>query len=254
MIDVTVTLHEDLHFFLAAPSRRRDINASFHVTRSVKDLIESLGVPHVEVDCILVNGACVGFDYLLKEGDAVSVFPPNLPPESTGCQEAELLRLCPPDRQNPAFLADVHLKTLARLLRMLGFDTLYDSGWDDNDLACISERENRVLLSRDTRLLMRNSVTRGLYVRSTNPDKQVIEVIRRFHLADRFCPFKRCISCNGEIAGIGREDLVDDCIPPAVRSRTDHFFRCAKCGKYYWNGSHVERMTGRIEKIRRETG
>ena len=254
MIDVTVTLHEDLHFFLATPSRRRNIAASFHVSRSVKDLIESLGVPHVEVDCILVNGASVGFDYLLKEDDAVSVFPPNLPAGSIGCPEAELLRLCPPDRQEPAFLADVHLKTLARLLRMLGFDTLYDSGWDDNDLARISEGENRVLLSRDTRLLMRNSVTLGLYIRSTNPDKQVIEVIRRFHLTDRFCPFKRCISCNGEIAGIKREDLAGDCVPPDVRSRTDRFFRCEKCGKYYWNGSHVEHMSRRIEQIRRETG
>lgn len=252
MIHVTVAFHEDLHFFLSDESRRGDSEASFHVTRSAKDLIESLGVPHVEVDCILVNGASVGFDYLLAENDRITVFPPGLSARSFGCKESELLRLSPPDRENPRFLADVHLKTLARLLRMLGFDTLYDRRWDDHDLARIAEQEGRVLLSRDTRLLMRNNVPRGFYVRSTNPDEQIVEAVIRYHLADRFDPFKRCINCNGEITEIDKEGIAAGEVPPGVKAGAGSIFRCTACGKYYWNGSHVERMRERIETIRRQ--
>ena len=236
MIQVTVKFHTDLYFFLHE-SRRSQSEVTFYVTRSVKDLIESLGVPHVEVGEILVNGAPVGFDYLLKTGDIVHVFPPNV-------------GLSPGPKQQIRFIADVHLKSLTRSLRMLGFDTLYDPLWHDVELARISENSSRVLLSRDTQLLMRSNVSRGLYIRSTDPGKQVIEVMKRFQLIETIDPFMRCISCNGAISDVKKEELNDDAVPPGVIKRTDRFYRCETCGKYFWDGSHVERMRKKIEDIR----
>ena len=187
MIRVTIRFHKDLSFFLSAKARDKDVEVSFLLTRSVKDLIESFGVPHVEVDLILVNGSPVGFNYLVDDGDVIVV--------------------SPPEPQNVTrFIVDVHLGTLARRLRMLGFDTLYDTSLDDRGLAEYSEEEDRALLSRDTQLLMRNRIACGLYVRSIHPTEQVVEVIKRFTLLERIDPFSRCISCNGcgEMMGKGK--------------------------------------------------
>ncbi len=252
MIRVAVTFHEDLFFFLPKGSSCGTIETSFHVTRSVKDLIESAGVPHVEVDCIVINGVPAQFDHLLEDGDSIHVFGPSVPSQSIDHRGETLPRLGPAPLEIPRYVADVHLKTLVRTLRMLGFDTLYNPKWEDNELAMISEREDRVLLSRDTQLLMRNNVTRGMYIRSTDPGKQVLEVIRRFHLSDRFDPLKRCISCNGEIRTITNEEAQLATIPSEIRERMDTFYRCGSCGKYYWNGTHVKRMLKRIENIRRQ--
>ncbi len=237
MIHVTCRFHDDLAFFLRGGTRN-EFEASFHVTRSVKDLIESFGVPHVEVGGILVNSTVAGFDYLLTDGDTIGVFPAIPVPG----EPAVLVR----------FVADVHVKTLARYLRMLGFDTLYNRHWVDEELAQLSEKEERILLSRDTRLLMRKNVSRGMYIRSIHPRKQVIEVLRRYDLSNRIDPFVRCISCNGEIHKVEEAHIEHGSIPQRVLERTDMFFRCGTCGKYYWNGSHVEKMLNRIEDIRRE--
>ena len=197
-------------------------------------MIESFGVPHVEIDLVLVNGLPVGFDYLVCNGDWVYVLPP----------------LDPISLDIPRFIADVHIKTLARRLRMLGFDTLYSRTLADHKLAEYSKNEDRVLLSRDTQLLMRNAVTRGLYIRSTHPPEQVLEVIKRFNLLEKITPLSRCILCNGEIASIQKGEIPVNAIPPAVRERTDAFCRCNGCGKYYWKGSHVDRMLKILSEIR----
>lgn len=252
MKHVTVRFHEDLVFFLRRSNSSGEIPVTFHVTRSVKDMAESLGVPHVEIDFILVNGLSVGFDYLLKDGDSVSIFPQSAANESIPANKERIVHLSPVKKDSRRFVADVHVKTLTRYLRMLGFDTLYDREWEDVYLASISENEDRTLLSRDTRLLMRNNVSRGMYIRSLNPQTQVIEVIRRYQLSDKIDPFTRCISCNGRIARVENNRLTASRVPPEVLARNDTFHRCESCGKYYWNGSHVKKMQKRIEDIRRE--
>ena len=176
----------------------------------------------------------VVFEYLVCNGDWIYVLPP----------------LVPAPLDNPRFIADVHLKTLARRLRMLGFDTLYDRTLEDHTLAEQSKSEGRVLLSRDTQLLMRNTVTHGLYIRSTDPAKQVLEVIKRFSLLEKITPFRRCIPCNGEIVCVPKGEIPLNAIPPAVWEREDTFYRCNSCGKYYWKGSHVDRMLKTLSEIR----
>jgi uncharacterized protein len=237
VIRVTLRFHTELSFFLSKEFREKDFETSFFVTRGVKDLIESFGVPHVEVGRILVNGSPAGFEYLVQNGDFVSVLP--IPTNQTPAAE-------------PRFIADVHVKTLVRRLRMLGFDTLYDPTLDDHALAKLSGRDSRILLTRDRQLLMRNIVTYGMYVRSTQPDKQVLEVAKRYSLLEKARPFCRCIPCNGKITPIAKDELPPDAVPQAVMERTETFYRCQTCGKYYWRGSHVDKMLSIVSDIRRD--
>lgn len=236
MIRVSLRFGKELSFFLIDKYRETAFETSSYITRSAKDLIESFGVPHVEVNQIIVNGSPVGFDYLIQNGDSITVLP----------------NLSQPVPGNRRFIADVHLKTLVRRLRMLGFDTIYDPALDDSALAERSGRESRVLLTRDRQLLMRNAVTLGMYVRSMEPEKQVIEVIKRFELAKKIRPFYRCIPCNGKITAITRGEVPPSTIPRAVMDRTELFYRCESCGNYYWKGSHVEKMIGIISEMRRD--
>jgi uncharacterized protein with PIN domain len=285
-IRTTIRFHQGLHFFLSAPYRNHDIEATSILPRSVKDLIESYGVPHVEIDFIVTNGSPVGFEYLIRDGDFIRVFPWSRP--RRGGARPGRARPGRPAKSNgaPRFIADVHLKTLVRRLRMLGFDTLYNTGWSDEILARRSEEDNRILLSRDRQLLMRNSVTRGMYIRNTDPKEQIVEVAKRFDLLDVCSPLSRCIPCNGKLTRITGDGetagppssattrtaahavmraitsavahaaaraAAHAAIPKRVREGNREFYRCPDCRKFYWKGSHVDRMLEILDEIRRAT-
>ena len=245
---VTLRFYEELNFFLRPEQRRRDIEHSFNGRRSVKDLVESFGVPHVEIDLILVNGESVDFSYIVRDGDRISVYP-----EFETLSIAGVQRLRPLPLRDTRFVLDVHLEKLARSLRLLGFDVDFIRGRDDGELARISEREKRILLSRDRQLMMRKIVSRGLYVHSTHPEEQVVEVLERLQLRDRCRPFTRCVECNGMI---GKFDIDDPQsreaaagIPPGVRAWCREYYRCSGCGRVFWKGSHYEKLKKRVEKF-----
>ena len=248
MYRVTVRFYEELNDFLPRDDRRRDIEFSFGGRRSVKDLIEQFGVPHVEVDLVLVNGESVGFDRIVADGDRISVYP-----VFESLDIAGLARLRPEPLREARFVLDVHLRKLARRLRLLGFDTLFDERLDDPDLAEISHRENRILLTRDRGLLMRRIVTRGFIIRNTDPVLQIGEVLDRLDLRDRCRPFTRCIGCNGTFdrlpAGPDLLSTAKGGIPEGVLAWCGEFFRCSSCGKIYWKGSHYEKLTRIVETI-----
>ncbi len=245
---VILRFYEELNFFLRPEQRKRDIAHAFSGRRSVKDLIESFGVPHVEVDLILVNGESVDFSYIVCDGDIISVYP-----EFETLSISNVQRLRPLPLREPRFVLDVHLEKLARRLRLLGFDVDFSRGRDDGELARIAERDKRILLSRDRQLMMRKIVSRGLYVRSTDPDGQVAEVLERLQLRDLCRPFTRCVACNGMIGKFDADDPgsrdAAAGIPPGVRSWCREYYRCAGCGRIYWKGSHYERLIKRVEKI-----
>ncbi len=184
--------YAELNFFLPPNRRQTTFPRAFEGRVSVKDMIESLGVPHTEIDLILVNGESVDFSYLVQDGDQISVYPVFESFDIT-----PVVRVRPKPLREPRFVLDQHLGKLAAYLRMLGFDTLYRNDYDDPELAQISHAEKRTLLTRDRGLLKRSMVTRGYYVRETNPRRQVAEVIRRFDLGGLVAPFRRCITCNG---------------------------------------------------------
>ena len=248
MYTVTLLFHDDLNFFL--PSRPRDtaFTVTFKGKRSVKDLIESLGVPHVEADIIIVREKPAGFTYMVMDGDHIEIYPYD---HTQPVPEA--VRLIPPPYSDPRFICDVHLRKLARSLRLLGFDVRFDESLDDAAISLIALSENRIILTRDRRLLMRKVVTLGYTVRSTDPDEQIIEILRRFHLLDRCSSFTRCIECNGNIEWLDLSDESNSSdisrIPPGVIIWCDEYYRCAVCRRIYWKGSHYDRLIRKTETI-----
>ena len=215
----------------------------FHVPPTVKDAIESLGVPHVEVDLILVNGVSVDFAHRLADGDRVSVYP-----VFESLDIAPLVRLRPAPLRRTAFVADVHLRRLARLLRLLGFDVRHANDLDDRDLVDISVEERRILLTRDRQLLKHGRLTHATWIRSTDPIEQACEVVRRFDLAGSAKPFSRCPACNGLLEAVDKAAVADE-IPPKTARWLDEYVRCDGCGKLYWRGTHFARLEGLVGRI-----
>ena len=120
MHKATFRFYEELNDFLPKEKRKKRFEHNFIDRASVKDVIESFGVPHTEVDLIIVNGESKNFSYIINDGDDISVYPVF---ESIDISNLQKLR--PEPLREPKFILDVHLGTLARYLRMLGFDTNY---------------------------------------------------------------------------------------------------------------------------------
>ena len=146
------------------------------------------------------------------------------------------------------FVLDVHLGKLARHLRMLGFDALWEEAYSDEEIARIGKDERRLILTRDRRLLEERKIRRGYLVNAVEPKAQMKEVIRRFKLLKKIKPFTVCLECNGRIAQIAKEKVLDR-LDAETKKYYDEFFTCRKCGKIYWRGSHYNRMEKLIEGL-----
>lgn len=235
--------YEELNDFLPPHRMKRSFPYEFRGSPSVKDAIEAIGVPHTEVELILANGASVGFDYNLKNNDRISVYPVF---ETIDVTSIVKVRRKPLRRS--AFILDVHLGKLARMLRMLGFDVLYRNNYKDSEIIELALSENRIILTRDRRLLHAKVIDHGYWVRATNPDEQLWEVIRRFDLSSQIKPFHRCLVCNGEIVEVEKGDVIERLEPKTIRYY-DRFYLCTSCCKVYWQGSHYERMREKLSKV-----
>lgn len=235
--------YAELNDFLDPERRYRTFACTFFGEQTVKHLIESLGVPHTEVDLILINGRSAGFSDRVAHGDRVSVYP-----VFEAFDISQLSQVRPQPLRRTRFVADVHLGRLAGYLRMLGFDTWYARDTRDQELAQVAAAERRILLTRDRELLHRHQLTHGYYVRSPESREQVLEVLRRFDLARSVRPFSRCIRCNHLLEAVAKQ-AVWDAIPPRSRDCCEEFRRCPGCGRLYWSGSHHRRMQAWIEDL-----
>ena len=235
--------YAELNYFLPPSKKQVTFAHFFQEHPSIKDTIESLGVPHPEVKSIVVNGKSVDFSYQVQDGDTIGVYPLSQSPDI-----APIISLQPQPLAVARFVLDIHLGKLANSLRMLGFDTLYRNDYGDEELAYISSSQERILLTRDLRLLMRSIVTYGYYVRSTNPQRQIVEVLSRFDLLKSVTPFQRCIRCNGSLESVSKESIIEQ-LPPLVRQDVDKFHRCIECRQIYWKGTHVEKMQEWIDDV-----
>ncbi|MFZ5571069.1 MAG: Mut7-C RNAse domain-containing protein [Thermodesulfobacteriota bacterium] len=236
--------YEELNDFLKPFQRKQPIPFRFDGKPSVKFAIEALGVPHTEVDLILVNGVSVAFDHRLVDGDRVSVYPVFESLDIT-----PLVRLRPEPLRRPAFVLDVHLGKLVRRLRLLGFDCLYRNDYADPEIVALAAAENRIILTRDRRLLHAKSVTHGYWVRSAHADTQVREVLDRFDLRCQIRPFTRCSRCNGMIAPVDKAAVLY-LLEPKTRMYYEIFYRCRDCGQIYWEGSHLPNLLAWMESFR----
>lgn len=212
------------------------INREFSVNQSVKDLIESQGVPHTEVDLILVYGVSVGFTYIVKDEDYISVYP-----EFNTIDISPLVKLKPELPEQIKFILDVHLGKLAKYLRLFGFDSIYENNQKDKELIEASVNGKRILLTRDVGLLKNGKLIYGYWLRNTDPIKQIAEITVGFKLQSKFKPFSRCLSCNGEIKSIRKEEIISK-LEPKTNQYYNEFFICTNCGKIYWKGSHWKKM------------
>jgi hypothetical protein len=237
---VIVRFYQELNDFLPRAMRSKPIEVA-RAPCTVFALIQDLGVPHTEVDLVLVNGRSVGLNHEVAAGDLVSVYPVF---ESLDISSVTQVRSEPLRRFG--FLLDAHLGALARLLRMLGFDSEYSRRAQDADLAARAAREGRVLLTRDRGLLKRRLVTRGYCVRSLRPQEQALEVLRRFDLAAAARPLTRCLRCNAPLEPLAE---APNTVAPAVRASQSGFRRCPGCRRTYWRGSHWEAMTSASERL-----
>ncbi|MGD9705753.1 MAG: Mut7-C RNAse domain-containing protein [Acidimicrobiia bacterium] len=241
---VTIRVYAELNDFLAPDPRQRDASYRFDVAPSVKDAIEALGVPHTEVDLILVNGEPADFRYRLVDGDRVSVYP-----AFEGIDISELPRLRPEPLDETRFVVDGHLGTLGRYLRLLGFDTRLDPTATDEQLADASVSEQRVLLTRDRGVLKRRAVTHGFFVRDDDPTQQLLDVVRRLHLGEHVRPFSRCMVCNGLLEDVDK-DAIEDQLRAGTRLAFHTYRRCQICRRLYWEGAHHPRLRALVAEVR----
>jgi uncharacterized protein with PIN domain len=233
--------YEELNDFLAPERRRRSFAYSVAGTRSVKDAIEAIGVPHTEVDLILVDGKSVGFERVLRGGERVAVYP-----VFERFDIAPLQHLRPRPLRNPRFVLDAHLGTLARHLRMAGFDCLYRNDYRDDEIISAALAGQRIILTRDKGLLKQRRVTHGYYVRQTAPDEQLREVVRVLQLQAGLRPFTRCRECNAELDEVPKAAVLAR-LPQKVRAAYERFQLCPGCGRIYWEGTHYARLRRMLE-------
>jgi uncharacterized protein with PIN domain len=238
--------YEELNDFLPLAQRKVSFSYPFSGTPAIKDAVEAIGVPHTEIELIVVNGESVGWDYRLRDGDRVGVFPVF---ESLDVAQAVRLREAP--LRHTRFVVDVHLGKLARLLRMLGLDTAYRRDYSDAEIVRTSAEERRIVLTRDRGILKTKQVTHGYWVRSSRPEEQLREVFGRFDLAANVKPFSRCMVCNGMLERVEKQSVLAR-LPRKTAAYFDEFYRCGDCGKVYWKGSHYEHMKKSVRGIVRK--
>lgn len=220
-----------LNDFLRYNQRNRRFAHCVDGRPAVMDTLESLGVPHTEIGRIQVGTRIVQSTYHLQNGDAITVWPIR----------ARKTKI------RPKFILDVHLGKLARLLRMLGFDVLYQNQYADHDIVAIAESQKRIVLTRDIGLLKHKKIRRGYWLRETDPRKQLREVLVRFALKSRVRPFSLCLECNGKLKRVGKESVLNK-LPLRTRQYFRKFYRCNQCGRIYWPGSHYANMKAFIER------
>lgn len=245
MTTATFRFYARLNDFLPAQRRGQAFSCTCAESATTKHMIEALGVPHTEVALVLVNGHAADFDRPLQDQDRVAVYPRF---EQMNIGSLGSTQPLPPGP--PRFVADAHLGGLARLLRMAGFDTLYDNNYEDAAMAAMANRENRVLLTRDRALLMHRVVIHGCYVHAVKPKAQLRELYERLDLVAYAQPFSLCMSCNSPLRPVNKEAVLDR-LPPRVQARHDRFLGCDRCDRIFWEGSHWQDMRALLDTLTR---
>lgn len=235
--------YEELNDFLPSKKRKRPFSYEFYGNPSVKDAIETIGVPHVEVDLILVNSLSVDFSCKLKNADYVSVYPVF---ESFDIGSVTHLREKP--LRDLKFVADVHLGKLTKYLRLCGFNTYYRTPLSDHEIINLAISDKRIILTRDRELLKNKKVTHGYWIRSQYLYEQLRDVLLRFDLKKRITLFTRCMECNGLLEDVSKKEILNRLLPE-TRRYYRKFKKCPDCNRIYWNGSHYQSMKRHIKVL-----
>lgn len=236
---------DDINFFLNKEQQNIDINYSFDGNPSVKDCIEAIGVPHTEVEAICINNIYSNFNKKINNNDSINVYSYN-----SNIDLSNIIELRPKIKEYK-FIVDANVGKVAKNLRMFGFDTYYDFDLPDKEIVNLAEREERIILSRDWGLLKRKNAIWGYYPRSQTTDEQLSEIIKRFNLYDKFNPLSLCLECNGKINKIDKGEAQSN-LDEGVLRDYDEFYKCNTCNKFFWKGSHYDKMLETINKWKKD--
>jgi len=249
LAEITLTFHGNLpELLVRRMAGAAQVRYILERRASVKDVVESFGIPHPEIHKLTANGRTIGFDALVVECDHIEIWPLTQP-----CDVLTPTILRPEPLARIAFVVDINVGRLAVLLRMAGFDTLYHPDLTDGDIAEKAAAEKRILLTRDRNLLKRKNVVFGHLIREMHPRQQWLEVVRLYNLADMLQPFSRCLRCNGQLVPVDK-DIILHRLEPLTIKYYDLFHRCAACDQVYWPGSHRQRMDADLAALARQCG
>lgn len=244
---VSIQFYAELNDFIHREKRGAAFEVYLNGPTSVKDLIESQGVPHTEVGSIMLKHEAVDFCCLVSDGDHINVYP-----ETQKLDPTRSARLHNRPLAQIKFVLDTHLGKLAKYLRMLGFDTLYKNDYEDEQLAEIASQQQRIVLSRDRGLLKRKIIEYGHYVRHTQPLEQLAEIMQWLDLQKHLKPFSRCTTCNGLLHSVSKKDIESQ-LAPKTRQYYNEFKQCAGCKQIYWKGTHYQQLQQIVQDITGET-
>ena len=216
----------------------------YPITRrtSIKDIIESIGIPHTEIGKIYTDQEEIDFGFIPEASTTVNIVEITPPFDVT---RPSLLRPIPLPKI--LFIADLNVSKLATLLRMLGINVEIAYDLSDKEIASIAHEQKRIVLSKDLGLLKHRKITHGRYVRSVYPEDQLQEIIHFFNLKPHLQPFSRCLKCNNPLMFVEKEEIVSR-LQPKTRLYFNHFKICTKCDKIYWKGSHHDGMVKKIQQ------
>ncbi|MGD8426637.1 MAG: Mut7-C RNAse domain-containing protein [Balneolaceae bacterium] len=224
--------------FLTHPGN--SLTMSFELNPSVKDLVEAHGIPHTAIFRLTANDKAISLDYNVQPGDIISAYPIEWVQVTEDIDPIYLQPSC--------FVADVHLGKLAKTLRLLGFDTYFDPSWNDHHIIEWSNKEHRMILTRDLDLLKNGHTQFGYWVRNQDPEQQINELLQRFKIKEKAKPFSRCVKCNGLLSEVSLSE-VENKVPPKVKLWQSRFFQCADCRQVYWRGAHYEKLHDKVKAI-----
>ena len=220
MPKATFRFYEELNKFLPKHRRKTDFELEVSGRRSIKDMMAALGVSLMEIDLILVNANSVDFNFILQDGDRVSVYPVF---ESLNISGVTRLRKTALRRNK--FIADTTLGHIVGYMRALGYDTYYDSTLSRRGIIELSKRENRIILTKSRKLLKSNDVSRGILIRPGTISEQISQIIYSLDIKDMIKPFSRCLNCNTPL--IKKKNI--DKTSERTNAFGDEYVRCRPC-------------------------
>lgn len=241
--EIVIDLDRSFDFFRPKDGAGMEIRASLDRRASVKDIIESCGIPHTEVGYMGMNGKEVDFSHIPRSPGRLTV---RSIPTPFDVERPSFLR--PEPLSALRFIADANVIRLGQLMLILGFDVELCRTGSDKDIADKAQALGRILLTRDTALLKRKKIIFARRIRADLPYDQVSEVVHFFGLEQKTAFFSRCTACNTLLVPKAKDEILH-LLEPKTRMFFHRFFQCPECGRMFWRGSHVENMREKFSTL-----
>lgn len=238
-----LVFHGDLKELLRIPHENGAVSYSLGRRASLKDVIESLAIPHTEIWRVLHAGKIVELTAIACASARYDIFP-FLSADRQTLQSA----LDATYPEGLRFLVDSTALKLARCLRLLGLDVETVDHMDCREIARRATAEHRILLTRNRELLQLKQLSCGRLLRSEDYQAQLQEVTTCFPSSRQTRLFSRCMQCNGVLQRVDKASILH-LLEPLTIQYYDEFRQCPKCAKVYWKGSHYEKMVKFVETL-----